>query len=124
VANFVSQEKKQIIVSPCSIQPLISTSHCHRFIYGLFNDAVSSSDYIQSNDRAINELEAMGKEASVACVRDYIGICLQGQRNATKNVGITGLQVEIIILSSIIRSRGPLRFHVASSVIFQNFSSP
>jgi hypothetical protein len=26
------------------------------FIYGLFNDAVNSSDYIASNDRVTNEL--------------------------------------------------------------------
>jgi hypothetical protein len=28
---------------------------CYLFVYGLFNDAVSSSDYIASNDGMINE---------------------------------------------------------------------
>jgi hypothetical protein len=37
-----------------------------RFICGLFNDAVSSSDCIASNDTIINELERMWKEAVVS----------------------------------------------------------
>jgi hypothetical protein len=38
------------------------------FIYGLFNDAISSSDYIASNNRMVlnNELEWIWKEAAVA----------------------------------------------------------
>jgi hypothetical protein len=38
------------------------------FIYSLFNDAFSISDYIASNERMIvkNELERMWKEAVVA----------------------------------------------------------
>jgi hypothetical protein len=32
------------------------------FIYGLFNNAVSSSDYIALNDRMINELERKGRK--------------------------------------------------------------
>jgi hypothetical protein len=36
------------------------------FICGIFNDAVSSSDYIASIDRKINELEMIWKEAVVA----------------------------------------------------------
>jgi hypothetical protein len=35
-------------------------------VCGLFNDAVSSSDYIGSNDRVINESKRMLKEAVVA----------------------------------------------------------
>jgi hypothetical protein len=35
------------------------------FICFLFNDAVNSSDYIVSDDRMINELERMWKEAVV-----------------------------------------------------------
>jgi hypothetical protein len=33
------------------------------FIHVLFNDAVSSSDYTASNDRMINKLEMIWKEA-------------------------------------------------------------
>jgi hypothetical protein len=36
------------------------------FICDLFNNCVSSSDYIASNNRTINELEGMWKEAVVA----------------------------------------------------------
>jgi hypothetical protein len=38
------------------------------YTYGLFNDAVNSSDYKASNGRMImnNELETIGKEAAVA----------------------------------------------------------
>jgi hypothetical protein len=38
------------------------------FIYSLFNDAFSSSDYVTSNERIIvnNELERMWKEAVMA----------------------------------------------------------
>jgi hypothetical protein len=36
------------------------------FVCGLFNDAVSSSDYVASNDRMINELEWIWKDAIVA----------------------------------------------------------
>jgi hypothetical protein len=35
------------------------------FICGLFNDAFSSSDYIASNGRMINELQRIWKEAIV-----------------------------------------------------------
>jgi hypothetical protein len=34
-------------------------------ICGLFNDAVNSLDYVESNDGTINELERMYKEAIV-----------------------------------------------------------
>jgi hypothetical protein len=33
------------------------------FICGLFNDAVSNSDYIVSDDRVVNELDRIWKEA-------------------------------------------------------------
>jgi hypothetical protein len=41
-------------------------SYRNLFIYGLFNDAVNTSDNTTSNDRMINELERMRKEAVVA----------------------------------------------------------
>jgi hypothetical protein len=49
----------------------------------LFNDAVSSSDYIASNDRMINKWERTRKETVVAY---YPGIFLEGLRNTTKNL--------------------------------------
>jgi hypothetical protein len=46
------------------------------FIYGLFNDTVSSADYIASNDRIIknNELKSTWKEA-VSLVQGTISAC-------------------------------------------------
>jgi hypothetical protein len=44
----------------------VFTLHHIRFICGLFNDAVSSSDYIAPDDRMINELEMIWKEMVVA----------------------------------------------------------
>jgi hypothetical protein len=40
--------------------------HSNLFVSCLFNEAASSSDYIVLNDRMINELENMWKEAVVA----------------------------------------------------------
>jgi hypothetical protein len=56
------------------------------------------SDYIASNERMIvnNELERMWKEAVVAQLRYYPGICLEGLRKTTKtSVRIAGLRAEI-----------------------------
>jgi hypothetical protein len=36
------------------------------FIYGLHYNTVNSSDYMESNDRMINEMERMWKEAVVS----------------------------------------------------------
>jgi hypothetical protein len=52
------------------------------FIYGLFNDTVSSSDFIASNGKMINKLVGIRKEASPN-LRYYYGICLEGLRKIT-----------------------------------------
>jgi hypothetical protein len=51
-----------------------------RFIYlffGLFNVCVNRSDYIATNEKLINELERILKEAVVANVRYCPSICLR-----------------------------------------------
>jgi hypothetical protein len=59
------------------------------FIYSLFNDAFSISDYIVSNERMIvdNELERSGRKRSWPNSRYCPGICLEGLRETTKNLG-------------------------------------
>jgi hypothetical protein len=45
--------------------------------YGLFNNGVSSSDYIESNDRMIN-WKGYGRKWSWPYLRPHPGICLEG----------------------------------------------
>jgi hypothetical protein len=52
-------------------------------IYGLFNDAITNSDYTPLNDR-INELERTWKEAVRPNSWYYTGICLEGLRETIK----------------------------------------
>jgi hypothetical protein len=53
------------------------------FTYDLFKTAVTSSDYIASNDRMINKLEGLWKDAIEPNLRYYSGICVEGLRNTT-----------------------------------------
>jgi hypothetical protein len=55
------------------------------FIYGLFNDDASSLDYTAANDRMDNKLKRILKEAVVAYLRYYAGICFTGLRKTTEN---------------------------------------
>jgi hypothetical protein len=50
------------------------------FVCGLFNDAVCSSDYIASNDRTVNKIERIRKEAAVAYSESFPGIVLEELR--------------------------------------------
>jgi hypothetical protein len=43
----------------------ILSSYMYLFICGLFNGAVSISEYVASNDRVINELEKVWRKAAV-----------------------------------------------------------
>jgi hypothetical protein len=54
--------------------------HCsfQFFIYSLFNNAVSSSGYIMSNDRMNNELEMMWKEAVMYNFKYCPDMCPKG----------------------------------------------
>jgi hypothetical protein len=56
------------------------------FICSLFNDTVSSSDYIVSNDMMINELERMCKGSGHGSLRYYPIICLKGLRKTSVRI--------------------------------------
>jgi hypothetical protein len=58
------------------------------FIYGLFKDAVSCSDYKESKGTLLvnDELEKIQKEVVVAYFDYYSDIWLKGLRKTTKNV--------------------------------------
>jgi hypothetical protein len=55
------------------------------FMFGLFNDAVSSSDYIASNDRIMN-WKVYGRKRSWPNLRYYSGICLEELRKTTNTL--------------------------------------
>jgi hypothetical protein len=57
------------------------------FIRGLFNYAVTISDYIPLDGRMNNELERILMEAVVVCFKNYSRICLDGMgKNHEKSV--------------------------------------
>jgi hypothetical protein len=56
----------------------------YSLVYGLFNDDVSTSDHIASDDRMINELEIIWKEAVMAEIKE-LSQHLPGQRKTMKS---------------------------------------
>jgi hypothetical protein len=58
------------------------------FIGGLFNDAVSSSDYLASKDRTKMNWKGYGRKRWWLNLRYCPGICVKGLRKTTKNLRI------------------------------------
>jgi hypothetical protein len=63
------------------------------FIYSLFNDTFSISEYIESNERMIVNWKGCGRKRSWPNSRYYPGIWLEGLRKIS--VRIAGLQADI-----------------------------
>jgi hypothetical protein len=63
------------------------------FICGLFNDSISSSDCISSND--IMNWKYCRRKRSWPNLRYYPGICLEGLKRTTRLLRIAGLWAEI-----------------------------
>jgi hypothetical protein len=66
------------------------------FIYDLFNDIVSSSDYIVSDDRMKSEKWIEKEGSSCDQFKILTDICLEGLRKTTKNHRIADLWAEIL----------------------------
>jgi hypothetical protein len=82
----------------------VSTCTLYLFLYGLFDDAVSSACYIASNDWIIN-WKGYGRKRSWRNLRHYPGICLEGLRKTTKNLRIAGLQAKIWTLDMVVKGK-------------------